>query len=167
MLGVAAALPISGFAGCAIAAAVNDARCLRIPNPLSVAIIGLFGVHAAVSLTPGDTGSALALGAAALVLGYIAYARGLMGGGDAKLLAACMLWAGPAHALEYLIVTGIAGGVVALALTSPLSARAAAVVQRGWPAAEAGPDGLKRAPMPYGVAIAAGALTVAIRLLAS
>jgi prepilin peptidase CpaA len=112
-------------------------------------------------------GSALALAIVALIAGYIAYARGLMGGGDAKLLAACIAWAGPTHALEFLGVTGIAGGVLALVLVLPFTARAAAVVQRGWPTTGASPGRVLRAPMPYGVAIAAGGLTVAAQLLAS
>lgn len=167
MIGIAIAVPISGFAGCVIAAAVNDARTLRIPNILSIAILGLFAIYAGLALTPTAVLGALALGIAALMAGYIAFARGLMGGGDAKLLAVCMAWAGPVHALELIFVTGIAGGVLGLALTLPATARAAAPIKRGWPAAAASPDGVLRAPMPYGVAIAAGALTVAVRLLTS
>lgn len=163
MLAVTTALPIVGMAGCVLAAARSDAHALRIPNRLSAAILGLFGVYAAVALTPQAAAIALGLAAATLLIAFFAYCRGLLGGGDAKLLAVCMTWAGPAHALEFLAVTAIAGGVIALALVSPLTARAAVAVQRNWPVRAAG----EKAPMPYGVAIAAGALAVAVELLGS
>lgn len=161
MLAVTTTLPILGLTGCVLAAARSDAHELRIPNALSAAILALFGVYAAVALTPQAAAVALGLAASTLLLGFIAYRRGLMGGGDAKLLAACMAWAGPAYALEFLAVTAIAGGVIALALVSPLTARAAVAMQRNWPARAVG----AKASMPYGVAIAAGALVVVVELL--
>lgn len=161
MFAVPTALPIIGLAGCVLAAAHCDARELRIPNRFSAAILGLFGVYAALALTPSAAFVALALAAATLCLTFLAFTRGLLGGGDAKLLSACMAWAGPAYAFEFLAVTALAGGLVAVALVSPLTARAAAAVRREWPDAAA--DG--KAAMPYGVAIATGALFVVARLL--
>ena len=161
MPAITTTLPILGMAGCVLAAARSDALTLRIPNDLSVAILGFFGVYAALALTPQAAALALGLAAAALLIGFVAYRRGLLGGGDAKLLAVCTAWAGPAYAPELLAVTAIAGGVIALALVSPLNARAAIAVQRNWPVRPIG----GKAPMPYGVAIAAGALVVAAELL--
>lgn len=158
MLALSTALPLSGLAGFAAAAALSDARTLRIPNFLSLCIFGLFGIYAAQMLTPQDAAVSVGLAAVTLVVGFVAYTRNLMGGGDAKLLAACMAWAGAAYALEFLIVTALAGGLLALALSSPLTARAAGLVRRDWPVAAG-----QRA-MPYGVAIACGALVVAAEL---
>ena len=155
------ALPIAGFAGCCLAAAISDARTLRIPNSLSIAVVALFGVHALVSLTPAQTGVALALAGLTLVGGFAAYAHGVLGGGDAKLLAASMAWAGAPYAVEFFIVTGLAGGAVALALRSPATAGAAGALRRGWP----GSASEQHAAMPYGVAITAGALAVVFELL--
>lgn len=163
MLAVLTVLPVAAFSGCILAAALSDARTLRISNRLNVSILGLFGVYATIALTPVATALALALAGLTLVVAFIGYSRGLMGGGDAKLIAACMAWAGPSHAIEFLIVTGLAGGVIAFALTSPLTARAAHSVRRSWPMTAA--EGA--ASMPYGVAIATGAAAVVFELLAS
>lgn len=168
MIGAAIALPISGFVGCVLTAGLSDARTLRIPNSLTLIILGLFGVYALVALTPSAASTALALSGVTLVAGYLLYACGLLGAGDAKLLAACMAWAGPANAFLFLTVTGLVGGALAIALMSPSTVRTTAVLQRGWPAPAPDSRGRPaRARMPYGVAISAGALAVAGRLLAS
>ena len=166
---IASALPVAGFVGCVLTAAISDARTLRIPNVLSAAIAGLFAVHAAMDLTLAETGTALGLAAATLVIGFIGFARGKIGGGDVKLLTVCMAWAGPAHAADFLIATALAGGVLALALMSPVLMRATAGLQRHWPqptvTGAIHNAAVVRAPMPYGVAIAAGALVVAARIM--
>lgn len=161
MFAVPTAVPIIGLAGCVLAAAHCDARALRIPNRFSAAILGLFGVYAALTLTPQAAFLALALAAATLLIAFFAFTRGWLGGGDAKLLAACMAWAGPTYALEFIAVTALAGGLVAVALISPWTARAASAVRRDWPETAVG----GKAAMPYGVAIAVGALAVVARLL--
>jgi prepilin peptidase CpaA len=79
---------------------------------------------------------------------------GWLGGGDAKLLAAASLWVGPAGAAPFVVFTALAGGALALAL---MAARTVAAPP------EKGPEWLRRAltpkgDIPYGVAIAAGAL---------
>ena len=162
---IASALPVAGFVGCVLAAAISDARTLRIPNVLCAAIAALFVAHAAIDLTAGETLAALALAAVALVAGFVAFARGKVGGGDVKLLTVCMAWAGPNHAAEFLVVTGLAGGVVALALLSPRLMRSTIGLQRHWPQAPIANATAAGAPMPYGVAIAAGALVVAGRIM--
>lgn len=155
-------IPVAGFCGCSLVAALSDARTLRISNSLSLAILALFGTYAAATLTLAMTATALGLATVALVFGFAAFSRGWLGGGDAKLFAVCMAWAGLPHAAEFLAVTGIAGGIVALALRAPLTAPIAGRVRRDWP----GSPSEQRASMPYGVAIAAGALAVAAELLA-
>lgn len=162
MLEATMALPVSGFVGCSLAAALNDARTLRIPNKLCAAILALFGVYAVIALTPAAAAIALALAGATLIVAFIGYSRGVMGGGDAKLLAACMAWAGPLHAVEFLIVTGLAGGVIALALRSPYTVMAATRLRRNWPITAA-----RDSAMPYGVAIAAGALAVVFEIFSA
>lgn len=159
-------LTIAGFAGCVLTAAISDARTLRIPNILSASIAVLFAVHAAIDLTLASVLGAVALAGATLVAGFIAFARGKVGGGDVKLMSVCIAWAGTRDAAEFLIITGLAGGAIALALLSPLTARPVCALQRHWPSAESISLG-GRTPMPYGVAIAAGALVVAFLLLAA
>lgn len=164
---IASALPIAGFVGCVLTAAISDVRTLRIPNILCGAIAALFVAHAAADLTIGETTAALGLAALTLVAGFVAFAHSKIGGGDVKLLTVCMAWAGPDHAAEFLIVTGLAGGAIALALLSPFVSRSTAVLQRHWPQPATASTEATRAPMPYGVAIAAGAIGVAARIMAS
>jgi prepilin peptidase CpaA len=101
-------------------------------------------------------GSAAAALCAAAVFGAgaLLFSRGLMGGGDVKLLTAATLWAGPALTPELLIVTAVLGGLLALALFAPPALRA---VFAPAPTAAA-----MRMPVPYGVAIAGAALIVTI-----
>jgi prepilin peptidase CpaA len=84
------------------------------------------------------------------------FARGWIGGGDAKLFAATALWVGWPAVLTDLAVTGLAGGVLAVALLTLRSAPVRSFLPTG-------PDWFERLAepgenVPYGVAIAAGAL---------
>ncbi len=77
-----------------IVAAYGDICRRRIPNELviSIAILGL-----ARMIIVGEPGAALwtlAAGAAVLFTGFLLFWRGLIGGGDAKLLAAVVLLVG-------------------------------------------------------------------------
>lgn len=154
---------ISGFAGCTAVAAMSDVRELRVPNCLCAVIVLLFAGYAASALDPLQIGLAVGVGFATLALGFILFSRGWLGGGDAKLLAAAALWAGPAHAVDLFAVTAVAGGALALALQSPFTAPLTAGLQARWQRVAPA----QRSPMPYAVAIAAGALTVAAQLLAA
>ena len=50
-----------------------------------------------------------------LVVGVFIFSLGWLGGGDVKLLAALALWAGPDYLVLLLLITGISGGVLAIA----------------------------------------------------
>jgi prepilin peptidase CpaA len=93
-------------------------------------------------------GGHLLSGGIALALGMVAFARGWVGGGDAKLLAAVALWAGTDLLLPLLVVTSAFGAVLALSLLW--------MRQLAWPGCL--PALAPGAPIPYGVAIAAGAV---------
>ena len=58
------------------------------------------------------------VGAAATVLAvtFVFFARGWIGGGDAKLAAATALWLGFDHLMAYLLYASIFGGVLTLAM---------------------------------------------------
>jgi prepilin peptidase CpaA len=117
------------FAGLLIAAAVEDVRRLIIPNRYCLAIVLLYPLHVLASSAPVDWTGGLIVGAALLVAGFALFALGLIGGGDAKLLAAAAPWAGPALLPEFVLVTALAGGVVGLIaifhrrLTAPAKSR--------------------------------------------
>ena len=152
---------ISGFVGCVAVTAISDVRELRVPNRICAAIGLLFLGYAAIALDLRSFGLAAAIGGATLAAGFVLFSRGWLGGGDVKLLSVAALWAGPAHALDLFAVTGVAGGGLALALRSPMTAPLTTGLQQRWQrVAPAGPS----APMPYAVAIAAGALVVAAQL---
>ena len=111
------------FAAVLGVAAVIDVRARRIPNalvaPLLVAGLG----HAALV---GGAATALAslVGAAAgLALLYFPFARGWMGGGDVKLLAAIGAWVGGVGAIHVLLLASIFGGVLSLIALARLQRR--------------------------------------------
>ena len=154
---------ILGFAGLLLAAALSDVRSLTIPNRICVAIALLYPAY--VLTAPQDvnwTGAAMVAGGF-LAAGFIFFALRAMGGGDAKLLAAAALWAGPELILPFVFLTAVAGGGMAVVLwLRHLYSRAAAPSLLF--ATPTDSDFLKR-PMPYGVAIAAGGLYVAFTIL--
>ena len=100
--------------------AIEDLRRFRIPN---VAILLLVGCFLLACLAQGREGLLLphlAFGAAALALLFGAFVLGMIGGGDAKLLAVALLWVGPEGAFVFavslliLVVVYAAGSRVGL-----------------------------------------------------
>lgn len=147
-----------------LTAAIGDLRTYRIPNAITFAIILLFPAFALTR--PGGTDWLACLIVAGLVLavGFVMFAFRQLGGGDVKLLAGCALWAGPALIVDFLVVTALAGGVLALFLVSPIGrGLAVAADDRGLSRFR---DFLMADVVPYGVAIAAGGIVVALRLMA-
>lgn len=147
---------LSAFPAALIIAAANDLYEYKIPNWVSIV---LFLAYFAAGIGLGAPASALLegflFGCAALVVGFGLFAAKVLGGGDAKLLAACAPWIGPAALVPFLFYTAFAGGVFALALimfrkTPPLPVYA----QAPWLMR------LHQCPkdIPYAVAIAAGGL---------
>lgn len=137
-------------------AAGFDLVSYTIPNRLSLALtlaFVAFGVVIGLPLT--QWGAHLAAFAIALVFGFGLFALRLIGGGDAKLFAATALWFGLSDLLPYGLIAALCGGALALML---LSARRLPI-----PAQLAGCRWVMRlhdenAGIPYGVALAAGAL---------
>ena len=78
-----------------------------------------------------------------------------LGGGDAKIMAALILWLGPAAVLPFLLWTAIAGGALALIL---LTARSRLPALAGIGPAWVGRLMEPKGDIPYGVAICLGAL---------
>jgi prepilin peptidase CpaA len=99
------------------------------------------------------------VGAAAAVLAVVFafFAFGWIGGGDAKLAAATVLWLGFAHLVDYLFYASIFGGALTLLIIYFRKAPLPAVfVGRAWA------ERLHRSDcgVPYGIALAAAALIV-------
>jgi prepilin peptidase CpaA len=99
----------------------------------------------------------VAVGLAALTVGFLLFTFGSFGGGDAKLLAACALWMGSAHIATFLVVVGLAGGLLATVI---LGYRQRPVptflLRQTWAMALHE----RRAGIPYGIAIATAMLFV-------
>ena len=140
-----------------IVGGLRDLTSYTIPNWISVLLIlAFFPAALALGLPTGSLLTHLGVGAAALVAGMAMFALGWIGGGDAKLFAAAGLWLGVPAALTYVAVTGVAGGGLALALLGLRSMWLRPYVQTGpgWFGRLATPG----ENVPYGVAIAVGAL---------
>jgi prepilin peptidase CpaA len=111
-------LPAYLFAALLIVAAAGDALYFRIPNQLILLIAGLFlPVALAAGLGLPAIGTHLAISGAVLLGGFLLFAFGLFGGGDAKLLAAAALWLGWPALLPFLLWTALAGGVLGVLIS--------------------------------------------------
>lgn len=98
-------------------AAASDLVSMTISNRVSLALAaGFFLVAWLTGMTFGEVGRHMLAGAVVLVVAFGFFARGWIGGGDAKLAAATALWLGFSHLLEYLLIASIAGGVLTLLL---------------------------------------------------
>jgi prepilin peptidase CpaA len=144
------------FPGLLIIAALGDLVTYRIPNWLSVALIVLFGATAV-----GDGLEWMVVGAHAilalllLLVGMGLFALRLLGGGDAKLLAATGLWMGWAALPAYLIWVTVTGGLLAaMVLTFRKIPMSEGFAAPKWVSRLHDP----REGIPYGIAIASGAL---------
>jgi prepilin peptidase CpaA len=133
-----------------------DLASYTIPNRLPLVMVAAFAVFALAAGMPGaQLGLHLAAALVALAAGFAMFAAGWIGGGDAKLFAATALWFGFGDLLSYTLVAAVLGGgltvVLLLARRVPLPAGLAAQpwILRLHDA---------KAGIPYGVALAAGAL---------
>jgi len=140
----------------AIVAGLHDVTTMKIPNWISgLLIIAFFPTAFLVGLPPMVVLMHVGIAFAALLVGMVLFARGYIGGGDAKLISASCLWMGLTGSGMFLVWTGLAGGLVCLGL---IAARAQlqsyTTGAPGWVAQLMEPRG----DLPYGVAIAVGAL---------
>lgn len=147
---------LSVFPAALLIAAANDLYEFKIPNWISATLFVAYFLAGPALSAPTDViveGALLA--GAALTIGFILFAMNILGGGDAKLLAAIAPWIGLPALVTFLFNMAFAGGVLAIALlvfrkTPPLPIYA----QAPWVLR------LHQKPkdIPYAVAIAAGGL---------
>ncbi len=129
-----------------LVAAAIDIRTFTISNRLNLAVAllaPLFWWSIGLPLWP-DVAIQLGVAAAVFALLAVAFYFGMMGGGDVKLAAALALWFSPVSTLRFLVIMSIAGGLLTLVLLLVHCARK----KPGRP------------EIPYGVAIAIGALAI-------
>ncbi len=130
----------------------TDLASRTIPNVLNLIVAALAPVTWWAAGLPSWPDIPIQIGVAALVFAAftLAFALGMMGGGDVKLITALALWRVPlapgepmfAPLMQLLLVMAVAGGALTLAML---------VLHR-----RSGAPG--KPVIPYGVAIAAGAL---------
>ncbi len=135
-----------------------DLLTMTIPNRVSIALVAIFPAAAACAGLGGAAiAGHLAAGALMLAVGILMFARGWLGGGDAKLLAAASLWLGFEHLAGYLLLVAVFGGVLALLLIS--YRRLAPPL---WVCSQAWALRLhdSKVGIPYGIALAVAALWI-------
>ena len=138
-------------------AAITDIRSMTISNRLTISLAVTFlPVALLCHLSLAQFGLHIGLAFAGLVLGIVLFALRMMGGGDAKLIAAVCLWLGLHGTLAMLLYTALAGGALTLGLLAARKAPIAAVTGAlpQWVNRHLEPQG----DIPYGVAICAGGL---------
>ena len=148
---------LTAFPVLVIVAALSDATTFTIPNRISALLVLAFAPAVLVLARPGgEIGADVVVGLIALIAGMAMFAVGWIGGGDAKLFAAASLWLGLPALPMFLMITALAGGALAVLLMN---------VRSSWiqPYLGFAPPWLARlatpgADVPYGVAIATGAL---------
>ncbi len=151
--------------GLLVFAAMHDIAARTIPNSASV-VLALLG--ALLRLQDGDLVVSLMLDGIVFAVCTACWLRGWMGGGDVKLLSAAALFVPHSLVGSLLIATTLAGGLVAIVyLIARLVARHISLTvhvnPRSFPARVLRAEHwrlLRGTPLPYGSAIAAGALFV-------
>ena len=144
-------LPLAVAAGALGWAAISDIRHYIIPNRTVVAVAAAYAVFACSMPSFFALGGAVA-GLIVFAVATLFFARGWMGGGDAKLATVTALWAGGPFLSSFTIVTCLSGAALALLMLTP--------ARRLMPAPSADALSLAGQPMPFGVPIAIGGLFV-------
>jgi prepilin peptidase CpaA len=139
-------------------AASSDLLTMTISNRLSLALAGsFFPLTIVIGMSLPAIGMHLAAAALVLAVCFGFFSMGWMGGGDAKLAAVTALWFGFDYLLDYLIYAALFGGALTLLLIQfrklPLPA---ALARQSWILRLHETGG----GVPYGIALAAAALTV-------
>jgi prepilin peptidase CpaA len=139
-------------------AASSDLLTMTISNRVSLILVGGFVALAVViGMSPMLVLSHVGAATVVLVIVFVFFVRGWIGGGDAKLAAATALWLGFDHLFAYFVYASLFGGLLTLVLlqlrTIPL------------PQILAGQEWAERlhrndTGVPYGIALAAAALAV-------
>jgi prepilin peptidase CpaA len=139
-------------------AAALDLLTMRIPNRLSaVMVLAFFPLALFAGLSAADVLNHLAAGLLMLLLGVLLFIPGWFGGGDAKLMAAIGLWIGLDNLFPYIFYVALAGGMIAAAFCSARSVPLPrALLGEAWAIRLHRHD----SGIPYGLALAAGALLV-------
>ena len=139
-------------------AASSDLFTMTISNRVALVLVGGFVALALWSgMPPADMLSHAGAALAVLAVTFAFFARGWIGGGDAKLAAATALWLGFDHLMAYLLYASIFGGILTLAIIRfRLMPLPKMLAEQEWVKRLHRLDG----GVPYGIALAAAALLI-------
>lgn len=139
-------------------AAAMDIFTMKIPNRISVVLVlAFFPLAFLAGLGIWQVAAHVGAGALMLLVGFGLFACGWFGGGDAKLMAAVGLWVGFDALPLYLLSVAMAGGLIAGAFATVRSVPLPRfLLGQSWALRLHRQDG----GIPYGIALAAGALIV-------
>jgi len=146
------------FPAMMVFAASSDLFTMTISNRIALILVVGFFVLAIVSgMNPHAVLSHVGAAFTVLAVTFVFFARGWIGGGDAKLAAATALWLGFDHLMPYLLYASLLGGALTLLLVQfrmmPLPQ---ALARQEWIQRLHRKDG----GIPYGIALAAAALLI-------
>jgi len=139
-------------------AASSDLFTMTISNRVTLALVGGFVAMAVISgMSPSDVLAHAGAAATVLVVTFLFFTRGWIGGGDAKLAAATALWFGFDHLLVYLLYASIFGGALTLMMIRfRLMSLPQVLADQEWVNRLHRPN----SGVPYGIALAAAALLI-------
>ncbi len=140
-------------------AAVSDLLTMRIPNWLNLAtIVSAIAFGLLLPLDSVEFGSRLIWATAVFAICYCMFHLNWMGGGDVKMIPGVLLWCPSAHYVELLAGISMYGGALAfgviLVRSFPMP-----VFTVGWTWLDRIHTHKER-KIPYGIAIAAGGITI-------
>jgi prepilin peptidase CpaA len=139
-------------------AASSDLFTMTISNRITLILVaGFFALALVAGMSPHDILSHVGAALTVLAVTFVFFARGWIGGGDAKLAAATALWLGFEHLMPYVLYASLFGGALTLAMIRfrliPLPAMLA---EQEWAKRLHRLDG----GVPYGIALATAALMI-------
>ena len=139
-------------------AASSDLITMTISNRVSIVLVaGFFALALMSGMAMTEVLSHVGAGAVVLVVSFGFFARGWIGGGDAKLAAATAMWLGFGYLMNYLVYASLLGGALTFLLIEfrlvPLP---------GLLAGQFWAQRLHRqgGDIPYGIALAGAALLI-------
>ena len=139
-------------------AAASDLLTMIIPNRLILALLAVFIVLAPLTgMSWQDFALHWAVGTGVLVIAFLCFAMGWIGGGDAKLAAVIALWMGWSDAVTFVGIASVFGGLLTIVLLGFRRMIVPAfIIRQPW-VQRLHDDGMG---VPYGIALAAGGLAV-------
>jgi prepilin peptidase CpaA len=139
-------------------AASSDLLTMTISNRVTLILLaGFFVLALAAGMSQEQLISHIGAGFLVLVITFVFFARGWIGGGDAKLASVTALWFGFDQLLEYALYASLLGGVLTVVMIRfRLMKLPQALAGQAWLQRLHQLDG----GVPYGIALAAAALLI-------